>query len=213
MIQRATVGDDLIRYDLFRAMVGDGQKADLIDGVIYLASPDSRLNNTLNGFLFNLISGFIEARGIDGFVFFSRFACRITEYRAPEPDVGYVRPERAHLIHENEMDGGPDIAIEIVSRDSRQRDYGEKRELYQSAGVSEYWIVDPLQQRVEFLSLVDGRYELTPLEENRVFRTAVIPGFWLNVDWLLTRKTPAAYHCLQETLTKQPEKKARKPRR
>jgi hypothetical protein len=69
------------------------------------------------------------------------------------------------------------------------------------------------RQRVDFLSLVDGRYELTPLEENRVFRTAVIPGFWLNVDWLLTRKTPAAYHCLQEILARQPEKKARKPRR
>lgn len=192
--------DDLVRYDTFRAIVGDGQKADLIDGVIYMASPDSRLNNTLNGFLFTLISNYVEARDIDGFVFFSRYACRISDVRAPEPDVGYVRPENADRVHENEMDGGPDIAVEIVSRDSRQRDYGEKLELYQSAGVEEYWIVDPLQQRVQFLVLVEGRYELAPLENNRIFRCGVIPGLWLDVSWLLARPVPRAYRCLQQIL-------------
>lgn len=205
MIQRFsvpddTIADDLVRYETFRAIVGDGQKADLIDGVIYMASPDSKINNTLNGLLFTLISNYIEAKGIDGFVFFSRYACRISEIRAPEPDVGYVRPENADRVHENEMEGGPDIVIEIISRDSVQRDYGEKRDLYESAGVEEYWIVDPRQQRVQFLRLKNGRYELAPLEENRIFKSAVIPGFWLDVNWLLARPIPKAYHCLEEIL-------------
>jgi Uma2 family endonuclease len=195
---------------LFRAIVSDGAKADLIDGVIYMASPDTRLNNTLNGLIFRLISGYIEARGIEGFVFFSRFACRLSEFRAPEPDVGYVRPERAHLVAENEMQGGPDIAVEIVSRDSRERDYREKLQLYQEAGVSEYWLVDPLQRRVDFYGLQDGRYVLLPLEANRIYRSTVIPGFWLNVDWLHARPVPAAYGCLEEILrnsAKRPRKK------
>jgi Uma2 family endonuclease len=165
-----------------------------------MASPDTKINNTLNGFLFRLMSDYVEARGIPGFVFFSRYACRISEFRAPEPDVGYVRPEHADRVHENEMDGGPDIAIEIVSRDSVTRDYGEKRDLYQAAGVEEYWIVDPRAKRVQFLRLVAGQYELAPLEGNCIFRSSVIPGFWLNVDWLLVRPVPAAYHCLQEIL-------------
>src|SRR5829696_954742 len=133
MIQRAPSRDDLANYDFFRAVIGDGRKADLIDGVIYMASPDTRINNELNGFLYRLLSGFVEAKKIDGFVFFSRFACKISDFRAPEPDVGYVRPERAHLVHDRDMDGGPDIAVEIVSRDSRTRDYVEKRQLYESA--------------------------------------------------------------------------------
>jgi Uma2 family endonuclease len=209
MIQRARVDDDLVRYRSFRALIGDGQKADLIDGVIYMASPDTRLSNELNSFVFRLIADYIEAQQIDGFAFFSRFACRISDLRAPEPDAGYVVPERAHLVHDNEMEGGPDIAVEVVSRDSRSRDYGEKRELYEAAGVSEYWIIDPLQRRVQFLGLRDGRYELLPLENNSIFRSNVIPGFWLNVDWLLTRPLPAAYRCLQEILASQ-TKPARK---
>lgn len=98
------------------------------------------------------------------------------------------------------MRGGPDIAVEIVSRDSRQRDYGEKRQLYAEAGVAEYWIIDPVQHRVEFLRLQEGRYELVPLENNRMFRSQVLPGFWLDVEWLLADQLPNVYRCLQEVL-------------
>jgi Uma2 family endonuclease len=222
MIQRLgneLVDEDLVRYDVFRSLVQDGQKADLIDGVIYIASPDTRRSNSINHLVAYLIDGYTAARDIDGFTFISRFSCKITDLRAPEPDVGYVRPERMHLVQDQHMEGGPDIAVEIVSRDSRSRDYGEKRELYLAAGVSEYWIIDPLQQRTEFLALHDGRYQLMPLVDNRVFRCGVIPGFWLNVDWLLARPLPRAYRCLQEILAspaagkdkpKSPPKKQRK---
>lgn len=209
MIQRLPIADDLITFDDFLALVGDGQKADLIDGVIYMASPDSKRNNSLNLFLAALIDDYTAARGIDGFTFISRFACKITDYRSPEPDVGYVRPEHAGRVHDRHMDGGPDIAVEIVSRDSKSRDYGEKRELYQSAGVTEYWIIDPIQRRVEFLRLIDGRYEPIPLDENRIVRTAVIPGFWLDVEWLLAKELPRGYLCLKKILA---AKRAKRPK-
>src|SRR5215203_5678009 len=98
MIQRSPQATGLIDYETYRELVKDGEKADLIDGVIYMASPDTKLSNTLNGFLFQLISGFIDAREIDGFVFFSRFSCKVSEFRAPEPDVGYVGPDKVHLV-------------------------------------------------------------------------------------------------------------------
>ena len=204
---------DLIRFDQFRVLVADGDKADLIDGVIYMASPDSRLNNSLGFFLAELIDGFDAAKEIGGFTFISRFACRISDLRSPEPDVGYVRPERADDVHELYMEGGPDIAVEIVARESRKRDYGEKLELYQEAGVEEYWIVDPLQQRVQFLRLIEGRYELAPLEDNRIYRSGVIPGFWLDVNWLLARPVPRAYRCLQQILAAKPKAKSKSKRK
>jgi len=205
MIQRITKADS-VDYETYRARVEDGQKADLIDGIIYMASPDTRLSNTLNVFVANLIDGFTAAKNIDGFTFMSRFSCKISEFRAPEPDVGYVRPERVHLVEERHMLGGPDIAVEIVSRDSRRRDNVEKRQLYQDASVAEYWIVDPLKGRVEFLGLKDGQYEVLPLERDRIFRSEVIPGFWLDVSWLLEKPVPRAYRCLQEILAAQPGK-------
>lgn len=200
MIQRAPIGEDLVGFDEFCALVGDGQKADLIDGVIYIAPPDTKRSNSLGSFICFLIEGYTTAKNLGGFTFISRFACKVSDLRAPEPDAGYVRPERLHLVHEGHLDGGPDIAVEVVSRDSRTRDYGEKRELYEAAGVTEYWIVDPLQRRVEFLHLQDGRYELVPLENNNVYRSQVVPGLWLNVEWLLAKAVPRASTCLQQIL-------------
>jgi Uma2 family endonuclease len=84
---------------------------------------------------------------LGGKVVFSRFAFRLSDYRAPEPDLAYIRPDRIHLAERGFMPGPPDIAVEIVAEESRARDYVEKRSLYEQAGVQEYWIIDQ-QKRV-----------------------------------------------------------------
>ncbi len=200
MMRPTNLAADLVTFDEFCQLVPDGQKADLIDGVIYMASPDMRRSDRITNFVHYLLTGFVEGRNIGGEVFGSRFAFQLTEIRAPEPDVAYVRPERLHLVEERCMNGGPDIAVEVVARDSRGRDYNEKRQIYQDAGVAEYWIIDPIQERVEFLRLGQTGYEIARLENNRIFRTAVLPGFWLNIEWLLEYPLPGAYQCLQEIL-------------
>jgi Uma2 family endonuclease len=157
---------DLVTVEEFYCLVPDGQKADLIDGVIYMASPDTRRSDRLSGFIKFLMQGYAAVQGLG-------------------------------------MVGGPDIAVEIVSRESRQRDYGEKKQLYADAGVSEYWIIDPLQRRVEFHRLRAGRYEPVPLAQNRIFRSTVLEGFWLDVEWLLAEPLPNEYQKLQEILAQQ----------
>jgi len=191
---------DLVTVEEFYRLVPDGQKADLLEGVIYLASPDTRRHDELGGFIKFLLQGYARQKDL-GRVFGSRFAFILNEFYAPEPDVAFVRRERLRLVQEKGMNGGPDIAVEIVSRDSQQRDYEEKRRAYRNAGVPEYWLMDPLQQRMEFYRLVPGgRYELVPLEHNRIFRSAVLEGFWIDVEWLLTDPLPNEWEKLQEIL-------------
>lgn len=200
MAQPSKPAEDWITVEEFYSLVPDDQKADLLDGVIYLASPDSRRANNLTGFLFSLLAMYNDAKAIGGAVFITRFAFRLSKYCAPEPDVAYVRPERVHLVHEGGMREGPDIAVEVVSRESRQRDYRRKKQVYQKAGVEEYWIIDPLEDRTEFHRLEQGRYKLVPLEANHLFRSQVLPGFWLDVNWLLSWPLPNPYACLQQLL-------------
>jgi endonuclease/exonuclease/phosphatase family metal-dependent hydrolase len=74
--------------------------------------------------------------------------------------------------------------------------------------------VDPTTERalpVE-VEIVNTHLDEAPLEENRIFRSSVIPGFWLDVNWLLARPIPKAYHCLEEILAtsaKLPRKRRR----
>jgi Uma2 family endonuclease len=115
--------------------------------------------------------------------------------------VAFVRGERLHLVHATGMNGAPDIAVEIVADESEERDYVKKKQLYETAGVPEYWIIDPAGMNVEFYRLVGGKYELVPLEEGRIFRSQVLEGFWLDVEWLFALPMPGAYAKLQEILS------------
>lgn len=147
------------------------------------------------------MSIYCEMKDLD-VVFSSRFAFTLTEINAPEPDVAFVRRERLHLVHATGMNGGPDIAVEIISRESRYRDYVKKKQLYQDAGVLEYWLIDPLEQRTEFYRLHENRYELVPLERGHIFRSKAMEDFWLDVEWLFTEPLPKSYEIIQEILGK-----------
>jgi len=195
------VAEDLITFDQFCAMIPDGQKADLIDGVIYVASPDSRRANDLSAFLLALMRLYVSTKRLGGKVFSQRFAFQISELDAPEPDVAYVTKRRMRLVQEGRMRGGPDVAIEIVTRDSEYRDCVLKRRLYEEAGVREYWLVNAVKRKAQFFRLGrDGRYHAVRLEKRRIFRSRVINGFWLDVEWLIADQLPEEADCLEAIL-------------
>lgn len=200
MATRSRIADDRVTVSEFHRLVPDGMKADLLDGVIHMASPDTNEADELTNFIHYLLRGYDRAKRLGGQVKGSRFAFRISKHRAPEPDVAYIVADRVHLIGQREMNGGPDVAVEVVSRESRSRDYGTKKLTYQRAGVSEYWIIDPLHDRVEFHRLQSKRYFLVPLQANHIFRSEVVPGFWLDVNWLLAWPLPNDHECLQRVL-------------
>ncbi len=193
----------LYTVEEFFELVPDGQKADLIDGVIYMASPDSNWNDIIGGFLYTLMSVYAEERDL-GEVKGTRFAFVLGPRRAPEPDVSFVSGERPEVIQPTRGVGPPDIAVEIVAEDSKERDHVLKKRLYEETGVREYWLLDPLQDRYQFFRLRDGQYELMPLDQDRYFHSEALPGFWLDVEWLRSRVRPRRLECLNRILAGPP---------
>lgn len=193
----------LYTVEEFFDLIQDGQKADLIDGVIHMASPDTPRNDDLGGFLFSIMRFYARGKRL-GRVTGSRVAYVLANRRAPEPDVAFVRQERVDRIQRTRVIGPPDIAIEIVSEDSHERDYHQKRRLYEDAGIPEYWLLDPITDHYYFFQLVDGQYQSASLDRNRYFHSAVLPGFWLDVNWLHTEPLPDELDCLQQTLAGPP---------
>lgn len=96
------------------------------------------------------------------------------------------------------LEGPADLVVEIVSRDSVARDYDDKFSEYEEAGVQEYWIIDPRQsrKRASFFRLgADGRFE-TVTSEDGIYRSHVLTGFWLRLEWLW--EMPASLSTLLE---------------
>jgi Uma2 family endonuclease len=102
-----------------------------------------------------------------------------------EPDIIFVSREHLNRLRDTYLDGPADLVVEIISRDSRARDRGEKFYEYEQGGVREYWLLDYLRQQAEFYQLgPDGIYHLAPAGADGIYRSAVLDGLWLKVEWL-----------------------------
>ncbi|MEZ4866764.1 MAG: Uma2 family endonuclease [Caldilineaceae bacterium] len=105
---------------------------------------------------------------------------------AREPDILFIKTENKHYLEEQRLAGAADLVIEVVSPESVKRDNEDKFYEYEAAGVREYWIIDsrPEQQRAEFWVLdEDGHYQSMPVHSH-IYHSTVLPGFWLNTEWL-----------------------------
>ncbi len=183
-------------YEDFCVLVNEDQKADLIDGVIYMASPDNTDANELFVWLICLFHDFVEYYDL-GKVYGSRVATRFDKKTAPEPDILYVSKKHLHRVKRGGVEGAPDLAVEIVSPESIDRDYNLKRKKYEEAGVLEYWIIDEIEETVTLLSLgTDGKYrEVKPKKGE--YHSTVLKGFWLRAEWLFHSPRPRKLGALQ----------------
>jgi Uma2 family endonuclease len=184
-----------ITFEEFVKMVPDGLKADLLDGVIYMASPDNTDAADLNMWLSTLIYSFVELHQL-GKVYVSRVAYRLGPKRGPEPDIGFVPKEWESTRRRGFINGPPGLAIEIVSPDSVGRDYIQKRAIYERSRVPEYWIIDPDKKQATFLALHGGRYEaIKPVDH--IFSSKSLLGFRLDERWLWKTPRPRVHDVLR----------------
>ena len=126
----------------------DGQRAELIDGQMYMMSPPSYKHQKLVSELHFVLTNFIKSKGGPCEVLPAPFAVILNQ----DEDTHYVEPDISVICDKEKLsdrgcEGAPDMVIEIVSPSSRRMDYTTKTALYSDAGVREYWIVDPAKGR------------------------------------------------------------------
>jgi Uma2 family endonuclease len=163
-----------------------------------MASPENTDHNLVVlwlGGILNLVVG----RKRLGRVTINKVAYRLSERTAPEPDLAFVRADRLDLVRRGYVDGAPDLAVEFVSPESVERDYEDKRRLYEEAGVQEYWIIDLDESRATFLVRRGDRFVEAPLKGS-VFHSSVVPGFVLDTTWLWQNPLPDMLLIVQEIL-------------
>jgi Uma2 family endonuclease len=186
-------------FDEFCFLVPDGQKADLIDGVIYMASPDNTDANDIFVWMVGLLHDFAELKDL-GKVYGSRVALRLDKINGPEPDIAFVSTKNKDRVKRGFVLGPSDIAVEIVSPDSVERDYVMKRAQYERHGIKEYWIIDEVQQSATFLRLNRaGKFREVRLR-NGEFHSHALPGFWFRPSWLWQNPRPRKLDVLQRIL-------------
>ena len=184
-------------YEEFLDWCGEKMFAEWVDGEVILMSPVSMRHQLVAAFLAALLQHFVEAKDL-GLVLTAPFQMKLVR-SGREPDVLFVARERRERFTKNYLDGAADLAIEVVSPDSGTRDRRDKYREYQQAGVREYWIVDPIRSKAEFYRLgTVGAYTPILVEADGIFRSEVLAGLWLKVDWLWQESLPPLLSVLRE---------------
>ena len=126
----------------------DGERAELIDGQIYDKYSPSRMHQMILGELFTIIQNYIKSKGGSCEPYIAPFAVFLNgdDRNYVEPDISVIC-DRSKLTDKGCL-GAPDWIIEVVSPSSRRMDYYIKLFKYRTAGVREYWIVDPDKKRI-----------------------------------------------------------------
>lgn len=137
----------------------DGTRAELIDGQIYSMAPPSRTHQKISGYLYHEIYDYIKQRDGKCEVYAAPFAVFLNN-----DDQTYLEPDLSVICDTDKLEekgcmGAPDWVIEIVSKSSKPRDYIKKMFLYHTAGVREYWIVDPGKNMVSVYGFEANRVE------------------------------------------------------
>lgn len=131
----------------------DGQRAELIDGRIYNMAPPARIHQKLITELVSALHQHIRDNNGDCEVYPAPFAVFLNA-----DDKNYVEPDISVICDKSKLtekgcNGAPDLIMEVVSPSTQQMDYGIKLFKYRTAGVREYWIINPVTRIVNVYDL------------------------------------------------------------
>jgi Uma2 family endonuclease len=121
----------------------DGERAELIDGVIYDMATPMRIHQEISFRLSRIIADYIDSKNGDCQVYPAPFAVYLNKDKKNylEPDISVICDK--DKLDERGCNGAPDLIIEIVSPSTKKLDYGIKLFKYRNSGVREYWVVNP----------------------------------------------------------------------
>lgn len=126
----------------------DHIRAELIDGQFYYMSSPGLVHQKLIGELYFRLKEYIRRNAGSCEVFLAPFDVFLDsdDRTVVQPDLMIICDQTR--VEAKGVSGAPDFVLEIISQSTGKKDYSIKLNKYWSAGVREYWIVDPLKGRI-----------------------------------------------------------------
>lgn len=171
-------------YEDYLLFPSDGRRHELLHGEHFMTPAPSTRHQRISKNLLYFLEGHLRSTKA-GTVFDAPTDVVLSDLDVVQPDLLFVCAARAHIITEKNVQGPPDLVVEIISETTRRTDETIKRKLYEGHGVREYWIVDPELETVDVHRLGEHGYvraaELS-LEAGHAVETPVLPGLRLQLS-------------------------------
>ncbi len=176
----------------------ENARAEWLDGRVMMMSPVSDEHSELFFWLARVLGDYVERRDL-GIVRGPELFVRFTDPPIRRlPDLFFVSSSRRSLMKHAHFEGAPEMIMEIVSPESKARDWREKYHEYEGAGMREYWVIDPMSEHVELYVLSSDQKYVRVAERDGWPVSAAVPGFRLKTAWLWRGTRPKAIDALEE---------------
>ncbi len=174
------------RHD-FREWITPSIKAEFINGEVVLHSPVKRRHWKVTDLLSSVLSIYARIKKL-GSVGTEKVLVALTR-NDYEPDLVFYSKEKADKFTDDQLlFPAPDFIVEILSKGTASNDKGIKKTDYAAHGVREYWIVDPVRQRIEqYILFLSTDKQYSPAKIFAIgddIESRVIPGFIIPVEAL-----------------------------
>ena len=131
------------------------------------------------------LATFVEKNGL-GEVLYAPTDVYFSEKEVYQPDIMFISRERMNIIGEKNIEAAPDLIIEILSPSSAYYDLRHKMRVYETSGVKEYWIVDPIEKGIEVYQNINGEFRLfNKACQSGVIHSALLEGFAVELEKVL----------------------------
>ena len=155
----------------------DDKRYELIEGELYMTPSPITNHQRISGRIEFELRKFV-AENDCGEVFDAPYDVYFDDENVVQPDILFISKDRLNIIGDKNLQGAPDLVIEILSESNAYRDLIQKKKLYARHGVQEYWIVVPGEKTIDIHILKDKTYQLyQTLGEDEILESPILKGF------------------------------------
>jgi len=137
----------------------DDKRYELIEGELLMTPSPITNHQRISGRIEFALRKFVSENDL-GEVFDAPYDVYLDDENVVQPDMMFISKGRSKIIGEKNLQGAPDLVVEILSESTAYRDLIQKKKLYAKFGVKEYWIVVPEEKTIDIYSLKDKSYLL-----------------------------------------------------
>lgn len=167
-----------LTYDDY-LLLPEGNRYEIIEGELFMTPSPRTVHQRLIVKLFQLINDFVK-KGKLGEVFIAPYDVILSKYDIVQPDIIFVSKENARIVTELNIQGTPDLVVEILSPSNKEIDLLLKKKLYAASGIKEYWITDPAKKSVKLFHLGKKGYE--EVKTGNTLKSLVLKGLEIDIS-------------------------------
>ncbi len=155
----------------------DDERCELLNGELVMSPSPKEIHQYILGNLYLKLGAFVRERGL-GKIYFAPFDVVLSDTDVVQPDLLFVSDDRIGIVTPDNVQGAPDLVVEILSPATAERDRTVKLAMYARHGVQEYWMVDPDARTITVLLRGESRFGVNGIYgEGQILHSPTLAGF------------------------------------